>query len=93
RPVVDFAPTDLIWWLRHAMRHSDEAMLVDVFRAGLHVAHERLAQSGQRLLLRDHAHSQFCRDVDADSRPTLHEMLVSEFPVLSVVTVRHPLDS
>lgn len=90
---VEFAPTDLIWWLRHATREVDEQMLVDVFRAGLRVAYERLDQGGKCLLLRDHAHSQFCREIDPDSRPTLYEMLAEAFPVLSLVTVRHPLDS
>lgn len=90
---VPFAPTDLIWWLRHATRNVDEDMLVDVFCAGLRVAHEQLSQNGHHLLLRDHAHSQFCRAIDPDSRPSLHEMLTAAFPVLSLVSVRHPLDS
>lgn len=90
---VRFAPTDLIWWLRNATREVDEDMLVDVFCAGLRVAHEKLSQNGHHLLLRDHAHSQFCRNLDPDSRPTLHEMLTAAFPVLSLVSVRHPLDS
>lgn len=88
-----FAPTDLIRGLRHATRSIDEAVLVDIFTAGLRVAHQRLSPLGQHLLLRDHAHSQFCTLEGPASRPTLHAILSADFPLLSVLTLRHPLDS
>jgi hypothetical protein len=88
-----FSPADLVFWLRNAARPVDEGVLIDVFCAGLLKAHERLSQSGRQILIRDHAHSQFCSKVDPDARPTVHEILAGVLPVLSVVTVRHPLDS
>lgn len=88
-----FAPTDLILGLRHAAREVDEDILVEIFKSGINAAHAGLSKQGYNLVLRDHAHSHFCTNTDAASRPSLHEILASELPLRSVVTVRHPLDS
>lgn len=88
-----FAPTDLILNLRQSSRQPDEALLVDVFLGGLGAMHDQLGQSGRHLILRDHAHSQFCSKQDDRSRPTLREMLLPRFDLRSVVTVRHPVDT
>lgn len=88
-----FAPTDLIRGLRHSVRPVDEEILTEIFVAGLDVARTRLGQNAQHLLLRDHAHSQYCTREAPDARPSLHQILAAHFPVLSVLSVRHPLDS
>ncbi|SER10622.1 hypothetical protein [Thalassovita taeanensis] len=92
-PPPTFAPTDLILGLRHAAREVDETLLAEVFNAGVRVSLEYLGRRGLYLLLRDHTHSQFCTERDPDERPTLYEILCNAFPVHSLVTVRHPLDS
>ena len=87
-----FSPTDVILGLRHATRPADDAVISEVFRAAIDRAAEALMRRGNRLVLRDHAHSHFNADVTV--RPTLRELLLTgAFPVLSLVTVRHPLDS
>ena len=88
-----FAPTDLILQLRQSRHPVDPAMLVAVFRAGLDRLHGLLAAEGRHLVLRDHPHSRFCTDVDAAARPGLRDMLRPDHRLLSVVTVRHPLES
>jgi hypothetical protein len=88
-----FAPTDLLRNLRHALRPVGDAVLTDVFMAGLTCLHDHLTTQGLRLVLRDHAHSQFCTWVDPDARPTLRDLVMARTPVRSLVTVRHPLDS
>ncbi len=45
------------------------------------------------LLLRDHSHSDYCRGPGWAERPTLLNNLPPSATVLSVVTLRHPLDS
>lgn len=91
---MPFLPTDLIFALRHGIRPVDDDIVTNTFLAAVESAKEGLVQRGQRLILRDHAHSQFCREaVDYDARPTLWEMLAGHMDLLSVVTVRHPLDS
>jgi hypothetical protein len=91
---VPFAPTDLIHALRHSVRAVEDATLIATFLEGLSAAKAGLEKSGRHLVLRDHAHSQFCQaGVDFDARPTLHEMLAGRFDLRSILTVRHPLDS
>lgn len=93
-PPVRFMPTDVIFALRNSIRAVDPDIIIATFIAAVRAAKDGLARGGSHLVLRDHAHSQFCRDdTDAAARPTLHEMLRDHFPMRSVVTVRHPLDS
>lgn len=91
---VPFAPTDLISALRYSIRPVPDRTLVSVFLEGLAAAEADLAREGRSLILRDHAHSQFClRTVAFEHRPTLREMVADRFDLLSLVTMRHPLDS
>jgi len=88
-----FWPTDLIYRARAALRPVDSPIIEQAFSASLQSLHGALCERGNYLVLRDHAHSQFCTQIDAASRPTLRELVQRALPVCSVVTVRHPLDS
>ncbi|MCC5989155.1 MAG: hypothetical protein JJT95_15900 [Pararhodobacter sp.] len=91
---VPFAPTDLVFALRHSVRPVEDEIVIATFLAGLAAAKTGLEQGGRHLILRDHAHSQFCWDgVDFDARPTLRELVSENFDTRSVLTMRHPLDS
>jgi len=92
-PRAAFSPTDIIRALRQSARRIDDSIIIASFHAAINSAAAGLARQGLHLVLRDHAHSQFCTRADAASRPTLHEMLRDAGPVLSLVSVRHPLDS
>ncbi len=87
-----FAPSDLIHGARVAVRPVDDDAAQAVFHASLEALKSQLEDAGQHLVLRGHAHSQFCSDTAPEQRPTLHEMLCDAGPTLGVVTVRHPLD-
>ncbi|BDX00687.1 sulfotransferase family protein [Maricaulis maris] len=88
-----FAPTDPILLARGALSPIDEDTAVEMFCASMKALHGRMHRIGRRLILRDHAHSQFCTDADWEGRPTLAAMLADWFPLRSIVTVRHPIDS
>lgn len=88
-----FAPTDLIQHLRYSPREIPEEVIGDVFLAGLEPLLADCRGRGRRLVLRDHAHSQFCHGDAPHDRPTLRALLMRRYPVRSVVTVRHPLDA
>lgn len=88
-----FAPTDLIYGARRALRPLSDDATVDVFKASLEALHKAFQDQGSYLCLRDHAHSQFCTDANGKERPTLDEIVAEILPVKSVVTVRHPLES
>lgn len=87
-----FAPTDLIILMRQSSRGVEDGLLVRLFLEGIAVIHQDCQAKGQRLLVRDHAHSFYCF-TEAAERPTVRGMLSSRFAVLSVVTVRHPIES
>ncbi|WP_300540861.1 sulfotransferase [Maricaulis sp.] len=88
-----FAPTDPILLARSALSPISDITAVEMFVAAMKVLHDRMNGIGRRLILRDHAHSQFCTDVDWRQRPSLADMLTEVAPLRSIVTVRHPIDS
>lgn len=88
-----FAPTDLIYGARVALRPVDDRLAGQMFQASLGVLHTHMQDSGQHLVIRDHAHSHFCTDAIPEARPTLLSLVQEVAPVRSVMTVRHPLDS
>lgn len=89
-----FAPTDMVTLLRQSTRGTTPSLLIELFHAELKVVHADARARGQHLVLRDHAHTQFCRnDQDIGQRPDLRRIVAAAFPVRSVVTVRHPVDS
>ncbi|NDY93412.1 sulfotransferase [Ideonella livida] len=88
-----FAPSDMVTQWRQSSRGVDEPALVALFQQELRWIHAHARQRGQRLLLRDHAHSHFCLGAEVPERPGLDDMVRAVLPTRSVVTVRHPLDS
>lgn len=88
-----FSPTDLIWLARFGIRPPGQDILLKTFLAGLGVLSQNAHQNGMALVLRDHAHSQFSFGADIPERPTLRDMLKTEYTLYSLVSVRHPLDS
>jgi len=88
-----FAPTDMIQLMRQSTRGVNPQVLIELFLSNLDIIHDDAAKAGQRLVLRDHAHSHFCSGPDIPDRPTFRAMVQQRLPVLSVLTVRHPIDS
>ncbi len=88
-----FAPTDMVTLLRQSTRGTRQDLLIELFQRQIGLVHEDALLQGQRLLVRDHAHSHFCKGPDVPKRPTFRALLPVDMPVLSLVTVRHPLDS
>lgn len=88
-----FAPNDVLLALLRAEHRVDHSVVVAAFQSAIATTVATLARRGQRLVLRDHPHSQFCMAVDHSARPTVYEMLAQCCRVKALVTVRHPLDS
>ncbi|MCC5809411.1 MAG: sulfotransferase [Ectothiorhodospiraceae bacterium] len=87
-----FFPTDLISLAKSSSRGADEGLVTEVFLGGLQALYDDALKRGLRLVLRDHAHSHFCIK-NIEKRRTTAEIISGRFPVVSVVTVRHPIDS
>jgi hypothetical protein len=88
-----FAPSDPVTLLRQSPRSIDNRVLLKIFREELKVIYEESAAVGQHLVLRDHSHSQFCTGRHIPDRPTVRDLAAESYPVVSLLTVRHPLDS
>jgi hypothetical protein len=88
-----FAPTDMIQLMRQSTRGVNPQVLIELFLGNLDIIHSDAAKAGQRLVLRDHAHSHFCSGPGIPDRPSFRTIVQQRLPVLSVLTVRHPIDS
>ena len=88
-----FRPLDVLNAARDALRPADRAVLERGFGAAIGALHAALGETGRRLCIRSHSHSQFHTGAELADRPTVHELLERVAPVRAVVTVRHPLDS
>jgi hypothetical protein len=88
-----FAPSDLILHMKTGLRPCDRDDIVAVFLAALATLSEQCRRRGERLVLRDHAHSHFCVGAEVPDYAPLHLMIAALAPVRGVVTVRHPLES
>lgn len=92
-PKKPFFPSDLIADLRYSPREIPLTTDMAVFRAGVAALRSDLERYGRRLVLRDHTHSRYHATPDPHARPGLRDIVRGGGDLLSVVTVRHPLDS
>jgi hypothetical protein len=88
-----FAPSDMPTLLAQSTRGAMPDLVIQIFQAELQLVHADARRRGQRLVLRDHAHTHFCHGARVESRPTLRTMVETVAPPLSLVTVRDPVDS
>lgn len=88
-----FLPTDLIGLSRFSSRPASRETQSRIFLSGLQVLYEEATGHGQQLILRDHSHGQFNFSDAVPERPSLRDIVSREHAVVSLVTVRHPLDS
>lgn len=88
-----FFPTDLTQLLRLGVYPTTEALEAEIFLNGFSAIYNDSLKKGLRLIVRDHAHSKYCLGTDVSDSTSLRELLLRRFPVKSIVTVRHPLDS
>jgi hypothetical protein len=88
-----FNPTDMIQLLEHGNRGVSQEEKLAVFMASFSTLVDSSTARGLRILIRDHTHSHFCVGEKLPVRPTLREIFSEHFQTISVLTVRHPLDS
>ncbi len=88
-----FTPTDMVALMRYSTRGTSAELIINLFLNNLETVYSSSLSSGLRLVLRDHAHSHYCKGVSIPERPNLLGIIGNRFPVLSVVTVRDPIDS
>jgi hypothetical protein len=90
---IKFAPGDMLRLTEYSNRSPGMEEKISLFMASFEALYDANYSKGLRLIVRDHAHSHFCRDEQVPERPTMEEMIGRRFETLSIITVRHPLDS
>lgn len=88
-----FSPADIIGLAKHSNHAPTRDERVELFMSSLSTLYRINQTKGLHLLIRDHAHSHFCTGGKITQRPSLQQMLADRYPVRSIVTVRHPIDS
>jgi len=88
-----FGPTDLVGHILTLPIDTRDELASDVFMHGLSRVHAKLVGLGIDLIIRDHAHSHFCCGDNVRPRPSFYQLLANSFPLKSILTVRHPMDS
>ncbi len=88
-----FTPTDIVSLLRQGDEKADSALIRDLFLNDISVLLDQQTKVGRVLTLRDHSHSHFLVAGKNIDEPTLYETTKSRFDVLSLVSVRDPVDS
>lgn len=88
-----FAPTDIVTLMRQSTHGVSAGLIIDLFVNNLKTIYSETVRLGQRLVLRDHAHSHFCVGDEIPGRPNFRQMIAANFETLSLVTVRNPVDS
>ena len=89
----EFTPTDIISLLKQGSRHISDDLLVDVFLQNLNLLQKEFGAIGKNIIIRDHSHSHFLMGKQIHNRPCLRSIVKRNFQVVSVVTVRDPIDS
>lgn len=88
-----FTPTDMVALMRQSTQGTSTELIIDLFLKNLETIYSNSQSCGLRLILRDHAHSHYCRDAIISERPNLLGIVERKFSTLSIVTVRDPIDS
>jgi hypothetical protein len=88
-----FSPTDIITQAKQSTRGAEQALIGELFASNLEILYQHAMRNGYRLVLRDHAHSRFCNGTDISSAPSLAALVSARHEVLSVLTVRKPVES
>jgi len=88
-----FAPTDMIYLTRQARFPLANELSQKLFKADIQVILEHIRNLGRYLILREHSHSFYHVDPTPNEVDSIREFLNENHSLLSIVTVRHPIDS
>lgn len=90
---VSFSPTDIAYLSYHAGIPLIDELSEEIFQSSISIANKHVMEQGGYLVLRYHAHSDYCygKDIKNPSRPK--SIFESNYIVKSICTIRDPVDS
>lgn len=88
-----FAPSDIIDMVKSWEDFPQVELIEEIFLHDMEFLVRKTSAAHKSLLLRAHAHGAYVTGTAKRDTPALNEILRKKFDVLSVVTVRNPIDS
>jgi hypothetical protein len=88
-----FLPNDIMTQCKQAGIPQSDKLADEIFLNSVKAAHKHTNAMGGVLVLRDHSHSDFCLGENIRGVSSLVKILQEEFRILSVVTIRNPIDA
>lgn len=90
-----FSPTDLTALAHYGKFPEIEELSEKIFLASIMVMLQHTERLGKYLLIRDHSHTDYLSDGDGPvvEQSTVKRLLSKDCRVISILTVRHPVDS
>jgi hypothetical protein len=89
----DFEPTNPLLLLERSYRNLTLEEIKEDFLSRMAQAAKICHNDGMDLVIRDHSHTDFCMGEAPHELTPIRDFLVDQYDLVSVVTVRHPLDS
>lgn len=89
----EFEPTNPLLLLERDYRPLNNDEIIKGFSQQILHAHQICKRDDVDLVIRDHSHSDFCMGTEPSEKCPIVDYLAEEYELLSVLTVRHPLDS
>ena len=89
----EFEPTNPLLQLERSYRKLHTHDIIEDFTRQVAHANRICLQDDVDLVIRDHSHTDFCMGPGPAGACPISDYLNGEYELLSVVTVRHPLDS
>jgi len=89
----DFEPTNPLLQLERSYQKLSIQDIVEDFTRQVAHANRICLRDDVDLVIRDHSHTDFCMGTAPAATCPITDYLSSDYELLSVVTVRHPLDS
>ncbi|MDO6709109.1 hypothetical protein Q4567_00105 [Aliiglaciecola sp. 2_MG-2023] len=88
-----FTPSDIISCAYYANIPNINNLSEEIFASSIKVTINALDNYGAHLVLREHSHTDFCVGNRALNSNAVTRLLSKEYDVLSLVTLRNPIDS
>lgn len=89
----DFEPTNPLLLLERSYRNLTLEEIKEDFLSRMGQAAKICHNDGMNLVVRDHSHTDFCLGEAPHEVTPIRDFLADQYDLVSVVTVRHPLDS
>jgi len=87
-----YSPSDLSKLAIYAGVPEQKKLAGTIFIESVKAAHQHIDERGGILILRDHSHSDYCVGKQVHEN-TIVELLKDHFNIISLVTLRNPIDS